>query len=197
YRGQRVLVTGHTGVQGGWLVAWLKLLGAKVCGYGLPPSSRPNFFDATLLDRGITSVFADVRDCESLANAFAESQPEIVFHTAAQSLPRPSYGKPVETFATYGKPVETFATNVMGTIHVLEEVRLTNSVRAVVIVTSGSCYENRDWFWSYREEDALGGSDSYSSSMACAEVATSAYIREFFHSTKTAAATARTGNLIG
>ena len=187
YRGKRVFVTGHTGFQGGWLVAWLKLLGAKVCGYGLPPSTRPNFFDATLLDRGITSVFGDVRDYESLANAFAESQPEIVFHTAAQSLPRPSHGEPVETFAT----------NVMGTIHVLEEARLTNSVRAVVIVTSGSCYENRDWFWSYREEDALGGSDSYSSSMACAEVATSAYIREFFHSTKTAAATARTGNLIG
>src|SRR5215468_4291690 len=107
YRGKRVLVTGHTGFTGGWLVAWLKLLGAKVCGYGLPPSSRPNFFDATLLDRGISSIFADLRDRETLANAFAESQPEVIFHTARARH-------------SSSDPVEVFSINAIGTINLLE-----------------------------------------------------------------------------
>ncbi len=145
YRGKRVLVTGHTGFTGGWLVAWLKLLGAKVFGYGLPPATRPNLFDANLLDRGITSMFGDVRDRNALANAFAEFQPEIVIHYAAQSLEQRSQRDPVETFAT----------NVMGTVHVLEEARLTSSVRALVVVSGDQCYENRDWFWGFsRDEDS-------------------------------------------
>jgi CDP-glucose 4,6-dehydratase len=122
YRGKRVLVTGHTGFAGGWLVAWLKLLGARVCGYGLPPSSRPNFFDATLLDRAITSVFADVRDRDALANTFADFQPEIVFHAAAQSH-------------SAADPIELFATNIMGTVNVLEEARLTGCARAIVVLS--------------------------------------------------------------
>ncbi len=187
YRGKRVLVTGHTGFQGGWLAAWLKLLGAIVSGYALPPATRPNFFDATLLDRGMTSIFGDIRDRNTLANTFAELQPEIVIHNAAQSLAPKSYSEPVETFAT----------NVMGTVHVLEEARLTKSVRAVVIATSDLCYENRDWFWGHREADPLGGHDPYSASKACAELAASAFIRAFFQETKTAVATARTGNVIG
>ena len=187
YRGKRVFVTGHTGFTGGWLVAWLKLLGAKVFGYGLPPASRPNLFDANLLDRGITSMFGDVRDRNALANAFTEFQPEIVIHNAAQSLEQRSHRDPVETFAT----------NVMGTIHVLEETRLTSSVRALVVASGDQCYENRDWFWGYREEDALGGQDPWNSSQACAELATSAYIRSFFQGTKTAVATARAGKVIG
>lgn len=187
YRGKRVFVTGHTGFTGGWLVAWLKLLGAKVFGYGLPPATRPNLFDANLLDRGITSMFGDVRDRNALANAFAEFQPEIVIHNAAQSLVQRSQRDPVETFAA----------NVMGTVHVLEEARQTSSVRALVVVSGDQCYENRDWFWGYREEDALGGQDPCSSSQACAELATSAYIRSFFQGTKTAIATARVGNVIG
>jgi len=187
YRGKRVFVTGHTGFTGGWLVAWLKLLGAKVFGYGLPPATRPNLFDANLLDRGITSMFGDVRDRNALANAFAEFQPEIVIHYAAQSLEQRSQRDPVETFAT----------NVMGTVHVLEEARLTSSVRALVVVSGDQCYENRDWFWGYREEDALGGQDPCSSSQACAELVTSAYIQSFFQGTKTAVATARVGNVIG
>jgi CDP-glucose 4,6-dehydratase len=120
YRGKRVLVTGHTGFAGGWLVAWLKLLGARVCGYGLPPSSRPNFFDATLLDRGMTSIFADVRARDTLANTLADFQPEIIFH-AAQS-------------ASSHDPVDLYSTNVMGTINLLEEARLTGCVRAMIFV---------------------------------------------------------------
>jgi CDP-glucose 4,6-dehydratase len=187
YRGKRVLVTGHTGFQGGWLAAWLKLLGAKVSGYALPPATRPNFFDATLLDRGMTSIFGDIRDRNTLANTFAELQPEIVIHKAAQALGPKSYSEPVESFST----------NVMGTVHVLEEARLTKSVRALVIVTSDLCYEHRDWFWGHREDDPLGGHDPYGTSKACAELAASGYIRAFFQETKTAVATARTGNVIG
>ena len=187
YRGKRVLVTGHTGLQGGWLAAWLKLLGANVSGYALPPSTRPNFFDATLLDRGMTSIFGDIRDRNTLANTFAELQPEIVIHNAAQTLGPKSYSEPAETFAI----------NAMGTVHVLEEARLTKSVRALVIVTSDLCYENRDWFWAHREDDPLGGHDPYTASKACAELAASAYIRASFPETKTAVATARTGTVIG
>jgi CDP-glucose 4,6-dehydratase len=187
YRGKRVLVTGHTGFQGGWLTAWLKLLGAKVSGYALPPATRPNFFDATLLDRGMTSIFGDIRDRNMLANTFAELQPEIVIHNSAQTLGPKSYSEPAETFAI----------NAMGTVHVLEEARLTKSVGAIVIATSDLCYENRDWFWGHREGDPLGGHDPYTASKACAELAASAYLRTFFHETKTAVATARSGNVIG
>src|SRR5258708_4467572 len=130
YRGKRVLVAGHTGFAGGWLAAWLKLLGARVSGYGLPPSTRPNFFDATLLDRGMTSVFGDPRDRDALANAFADFQPEIVIHYAAQA---PAHGAEIE-------PVETFATNVMGTGHILEEPRPIDSVRAVLCPTTSHSY---------------------------------------------------------
>jgi CDP-glucose 4,6-dehydratase len=184
YRGKRVLVSGHTGFAGGWLTAWLKLLGAKVSGYGSPPSTRPNFFDATLLDRGMTSIFGDLRDREALANIFAESQPEIVIHYATQvSSPRALLD-----------PVEAFATNVMGTVHILEEARHIEPLRAVVIANSDQCYENSG---SHREQDALSGYDPYSSSAACVELATSAYMGAFFRSTKTAVATARTGSMIG
>ncbi len=187
YRGKRVLVSGHTGFAGGWLTAWLKLLGAQVAGYGPPPASRPNFFDATLLDRGMTSIFGDLRDRSALANVFAEFQPEIVIHYAAQ----------VPAQRAQLDPVEAFATNVMGTVHVLEEARHIDPVRAIVIANSDQCYEHRDLLSSHREEDPLGGRDPYSSSTACAELAASAYVAEFFHDTKTSVATARSGNLIG
>jgi len=187
YRGKRVLVSGHTGFAGGWLTAWLKLLGAQVSGYGSPPSTRPNFFDATMLDRGMTSIFGDLRDREALANLFAEFQPEIVIHYAAQVSPH----------RARLDPVETFATNVMGTVYILEEARHIDPVRAVVIANSDQCYETRIGFDGAREEDALGGNDPYSSSAACAELAVSAYVAEFFHHTRTAVATARSGNAIG
>lgn len=187
YKGKRILVTGHTGFHGGWLVAWLKLLGAQVCGYGLPPGTRPNFFDATLLDRGITSIFGDVRHRNSLTNAFTEFQPEIVMHCAAQ----------VNRQSANLEPVETFSTNVMGTVHILEEARLTDSVRAVVIAGwVGDCGPP-DRSPASREEVPLEVTDTQNASFACAELASSAFNNSFFQNTRKAAATARTADAIG
>jgi CDP-glucose 4,6-dehydratase len=185
YWGKRVLVSGHTGFHGGWLAAWLKLLGARVCGYGPPPSTRPNFFDAALLDRGMTSIFGDLRNLEGLANIFADFQPEIVIH----------YATLVSRDQAKLDPVEAFATSVMGTVHVLEEARHIDSIRAVVVANTGQCFKNHTW--GHREEGVLGEHDAYSSSAACAELAACAYIAEFFRDTRTAVATARTGSVIG
>ena len=185
YNGKRVVVTGHTGFQGGWVVAWLKLLGAQVCGYGLPPASRPNFFDATLLDRGITSIFGDIRDRNSLANMFTEFQPEIVIHCAAQTSPQ-SWDR---------EPVDGFSTNVMGTVHILEEARLTHSVRAVVLVSSNSCSEPEAR--SQREDGESGTHALYSASLASAELVSSAFNKSYFQKTSTAIATARSVDAIG
>jgi CDP-glucose 4,6-dehydratase len=192
YRGKRVLVSGHTAFAGGWLAAWLKFLGAKVYGYGPPPSTRPNFFDATFLDRGMTSIFGDLRNREALANVFAEFQPEVVIHFAAQ----------ISAQRARLDPVEAFAGNVMGTVHILEEARQIDSVRAVVVANTSHCYNNDNpsanhSSVSHSEEDPLGGNGPYSASAASAELAASAYMGEFFHNTKTAVATARTGNVIG
>ena len=188
YRGKKVLVTGHTGFKGGWLTAWLKSAGASVVGLALPPETNPNLFDALCLGCEMVSIFGDICRPSIVNSVFAQHAPEIVFHNAAQPLVRRSYREPVETFDT----------NVMGTVHVLEAVRHTPSVRAVVVITSDKCYENREWFWGYREEDALGGSDPYSSSKACAELVTAAYRQSFFQKPGTAAvATARAGNVIG
>ncbi len=180
YRGKRVLVTGHTGFQGGWTVAWLKLLGAQVCGYGLPPISRPNFFDATLLDRGMTSIFADVRDRDALANAFAEFQPEIVLHCATRSTPQ----------LAYREPTETFFINVLGTVFIIEEARLTGSVRAIVNIggiEGGLTSTPRD----------KGTLDVFNATMACIELVGSAFSHSFLQTTSTAVATARAGEVIG
>src|SRR5439155_1416832 len=147
YRGKKVLVTGHTGFKGGWLTAWLKILGAHLIGFALPPETRPNLFDAATTDRNMISLFGDIRNFNEISDVFFERAPEIVIHNAAQPLVRRSYREPVETYAT----------NVMGTVHVLEAARQTPSVKAIVIVTSDKCYENREWFWGYREEDALCG----------------------------------------
>jgi CDP-glucose 4,6-dehydratase len=185
YKGKRVVVTGHTGFQGGWVVAWLKLLGAQVCGYGLPPAGRPNFFDATLLDRGITSIFGDIRDRNSLANMFTEFQPEIVIHCAAQTSPQ----------SWHREPVDGFSTNVMGTVHILEEARLTHSVRAVVLVSSDSCPEHEAQ--SPQEGGERGAQDLYSASLASAELARSAFNKSYFQKTSTAVATARSVDAIG
>jgi CDP-glucose 4,6-dehydratase len=187
YRGKRVLVTGHTGFHGGWIVSWLKLLAAKVLGYGLPPATRPNFFDATLLDRGISSIFGDVRDRGALATAFSEFQPEIVIHCAWRSAPANSLTDPVENFAV----------NTMGAVNVLEETRLTNSVRALVFAMSNVGNENRDLFSPCREELAIGADGVYGASLMAAEFAASGYMRSFFESSKTAVAVARIVHSIG
>ena len=183
YRGKRVLVSGHTGFQGGWLVAWLKLLGAQVCGYGLPPATRPNFFDATILDRGITSVFADIRDRNALATAFSELQPEVVIHCAIQA----------DRATARRDPVQIFATNVMGTVHVLEEVRQTGSVRALVITSRAEVCEQTGCSGSCEQNSA----EPISPSLGAAGLATFAYIGSFFTKTKTGVAIVRTANLIG
>jgi CDP-glucose 4,6-dehydratase len=191
WTGKRVLVTGHTGFKGSWLILWLHSLGAKVTGCSLEPPTEPNLFTEAHVSSYADSVLCDVRDLPSLCSVVSEVRPEVVFHLAAQSLVR----------ASYKDPIGTYLTNVMGTAHLLESVRQCGSVQALVVVTSDKCYENHEQVWSYRETDCLGGHDPYSSSKGCAEIVTSAYRRSFFGtaaSGRTAAlATARAGNVIG
>ena len=205
FDGRRVLVTGHTGFKGSWLSLWLHTLGARVTGYALDPPTDPNLFQLCRIDQLVHSIIADIRDLDALRRAMQEAAPEIVIHMAAQPLVRDSYTNPVETYEI----------NVMGTVNVLEAIRTTPTVRAVVVVTTDKCYENHEWVWGYRENEPLGGYDPYSSSKACAELVTAAYRRSFFNSTSSstqqpftlhsspftfhapAIATARAGNVIG
>jgi CDP-glucose 4,6-dehydratase len=186
YSGRRVFVTGHTGFKGAWLCAWLQRLGAHTIGYALPPQSRGLFLQARIADR-MDSRQGDVRDLEQLRAAVAQTQPDIVFHMAAQSLVRPSYEAPVETIAT----------NIMGTAHLLEAVRGVSSVRSVVIVTSDKCYENDGRAEPFAETAPMGGHDPYSASKGCAELVTAAYARSFFTDSQCTVASARAGNVIG
>ena len=188
WRGRRVFLTGHTGFKGGWLSLWLAELGAEVHGYALPPPTDPNFFTATGLDkRLVSSVIADIRDASSLERAMQAAQPDVVLHLAAQPLVRRSYAEPVETFAVH----------VMGTVNLLEAVRKTPGVKAVLNITTDKCYENREWVWPYRENEALGGHDPYSGSKACSELATAAWRRSFLDAAGVQVASARAGNVIG
>lgn len=188
WKSRKVFITGHTGFKGSWLALWLLSMGADVCGYGLEPSTTPSLYKALKLDAGLQSIIADIRDCAALESAMRSFQPEVVIHMAAQPLVRYSYENPVETYEV----------NVLGTVHLLEAVRRTPSVRAVVSVTSDKCYENREWPWPYREDEAMGGHDPYSSSKGCAELVTAAYRRSFFHAADSPAiASARAGNVIG
>ena len=185
---KRVFLTGHTGFKGGWLALWLAEMGAEVYGYALKPSTEPNFFTAVNVQTHLASnTIADIRDGQALTLAMQEAKPDIVLHLAAQPLVRYSYLAPMETYAV----------NVMGTVNLLESVRLTPSVRAVVNVTTDKCYENREWVWPYRENEAMGGSDPYSSSKACSELVTAAYRRSFLDSAGVSLASARAGNVIG
>lgn len=187
WNGRRVLVTGHTGFKGSWLTAWLRRLGAEVLGYALPPATDPSLFAAAGVAEGITHVEGDVRDLPALTAAVAGFRPEVVLHLAAQSLVRPSYDDPVATYAV----------NVMGTVNLLEAARACPDVRVIVVVTSDKCFENKEWLWPYREGEALGGRDPYSSSKACAELVTSAYRDSFLSEAGIAVATARAGNVLG
>ena len=183
--GRRVLVTGHTGFKGGWLSLWLHRLGAHVTGLSLPAPTEPNFFEQTRLRELIDHIEGDIRDEQTVADAIKAARPEIVLHLAAQPLVRYSYDNPVETYAT----------NVMGTVHVLEACRTSDSVRAVVCVTTDKCYENREWVWPYRENDPMGGYDPYSSSKGAAELVVAAYRRSY--PGRARIASARAGNVIG
>jgi CDP-glucose 4,6-dehydratase len=192
WSGKRVFVTGHTGFKGSWLSLWLQQLGAEVTGYSLKPPTNPSLFEVAQVAQGMTSIINDIRNGTMLTNAMRQAAPHIVIHMAAQPLVRRSYVDPVETYST----------NIMGTVNLLEAVRQTPSVRAVVIVTTDKCYDNKEWVWGYRESDPMGGFDPYSSSKGCAELVTSAYRNSFFNSSKhsehrVALATARAGNVIG
>lgn len=187
WRGRRVLLTGHTGFKGSWLALWLAELGARVTGFALPPEGR-NLFEEAQVARGIASIEGDLRDPAALGRAVGESDPEIVFHLAAQSL----------VHAGYRDPIATYSTNVLGTAHLLEALRGRPALRAVVSVTSDKCYRNNEWEWGYRENDPLGGRDPYSSSKACAELVTAAYRHAYFAEPGAAGvASARSGNVIG
>ena len=188
WQGKRVFITGHTGFKGAWLSLWLQGLGARVSGYALPPPTTPSLFALTGLQQLISHTEGDIRDLDLLTTAMQAAQPDIVLHLAAQSLVRPSYHAPVETYAT----------NVMGTVHVLEAIRHVPSVRAAIMVTSDKCYQNKEQLQGYREEDSMGGDDPYSNSKGCAELVTHAYRTSFMHSGQAPAiASARAGNVIG
>lgn len=192
WAGRRVLITGHTGFKGSWLTLLLKKLGAEIAGLALPPDATPNLFELAAVADGIDHRVGDITSLPAVEAAFAAHRPEIVLHLAAQSLVQESYRDPVGTYAT----------NVLGTVHVLDTVRRCPSVRAVVVVSSDKCYDNREWVWAYRETDRLGGHDPYSNSKACSELVTDAYRRSFFHASsvqapQTGIATARAGNVIG
>ena len=172
YRGKRVLVTGHTGFKGSWLSIWLHELGAEVIGVAQDPfTERDNFVLSGIGQRIKTDIRANIRDGERIKEIFRQYQPEIVFHLAAQPLVRLSYDIPVETYQT----------NVMGTIHILEAIRFTDSVKVGVMITTDKCYENREQIWGYRENEPMGGYDPYSSSKGAAEIAIASWRRSFFH----------------
>lgn len=191
WKGKRVFVTGHTGFKGSWLCLWLSRMGAQVTGYALPPPTDPSLFEMARVDELVDSRIGNVCDLPALEAALQQAAPEVVIHMAAQSLVRYSYDHPVETFTT----------NVIGTVHLLDAVRRTPSVRAVVIVTSDKCYYNEEWVWGYREDSRLGGIDPYSGSKGAAELVVTAYQHSYFsadrHAAGPAVASARAGNVIG
>jgi CDP-glucose 4,6-dehydratase len=193
WRGKRVLITGHTGFKGGWLALWLAKCEAQVVGYSLDPPSSPNLYESARVADILTSIKGDIKDLDFLTKTIDKYAPEIIFHLAAQSLVRQSYYDPVETYMS----------NVMGTVHLFEAVRRTNSVRVVVNITSDKCYENMGYNRGYNENDPMGGHDPYSSSKGCSELVATAYHNSFFKPTSTnnsnpvALASVRAGNVIG
>ena len=187
YRGKRVLVTGHTGFKGTWLCKILVNSGAVVTGYSLEPPTGPNLFDMSGLEGKMNSIIADIRDFDKLKAVFAEVQPEIVLHLAAQPIVRESYRDPRYTYET----------NVMGSVNVMECVRLFPCVKSVLNVTTDKVYKNNEWCWGYREDEPLDGFDPYSNSKSCSELVTHSYINSFFADRDIAVSTARAGNVIG
>jgi CDP-glucose 4,6-dehydratase len=187
WKGRKVLLTGHTGFKGGWLALWLRQLGADLRGFALPAATAPSLWQVAQLEPQIAGDLADIRDAARLLAAVQAFQPELILHLAAQPLVRESYRAPAETYAI----------NVMGTINLLEAVRSTASVRAVLVVTTDKCYENKEWSWPYREQDTLGGFDPYSNSKACVELLCASYRDSFLRASGVALATARAGNVLG
>lgn len=184
-----VLVTGHTGFKGSWLTAWLKTLGAKVIGVSLPSISSPSHFSAASIGDGITDLRFDIRDQSAIKDVIASTKPDFLFHLAAQALVKKSYDDPLTTWET----------NLIGTLNVLEGLKLIRKECSAVLITSDKCYDNQEWEWGYRENDVLGGSDPYSASKASAEIAIRSYIKSFFqiNGRNVRLASARAGNVIG
>lgn len=187
YKGKRILVTGHTGFKGVWLSRILIKAGAQVTGYSLKPAERPNLFEIINLEKDMDSVYGDIRDLPHLKEVFDRVRPELVFHLAAQPIVRDSYREPVYTYET----------NVMGTVNVLECVRLCLSVASFINVTTDKVYENNEWEYGYRETDRLDGYDPYSNSKSCSELVTHSYKKSFFADGRCAVSTCRAGNVIG
>ncbi len=187
YKGKKVLVTGHTGFKGSWLCAILKYAGAEVAGYSLTPPTTPSLFEIAKIEEGMTSVIGDIRDYDKLKELFDSFKPEVVLHLAAQPIVRDGYKEPKYTYDV----------NVMGTVNVLECVRLSDSVKSFLNVTTDKVYENKEWEWGYRENEPLDGYDPYSNSKSCSELVTHSYKKSFFADNKVAISTARAGNVIG
>lgn len=187
WRGRRVFVTGHTGFKGSWLALWLQQMGAEVHGFALAPDSCPGLFQVAGVEHGMQSTLGDIRDLSAVQAAMTAARPEIVLHLAAQALVPQSYVDPVASFAT----------NAMGTVHVLEGCRHQPDLKAVVVVSSDKCYENREQLWGYRETDPMGGHDPYSASKGCTELIVSSYRRSFLATKGVHLGSARAGNVIG
>ena len=191
WQGKKVLLTGHTGFKGSWLSLWLQSMGAQVSGLALEPPTSPDLFTQARVAQGMASHIGDIRDYDTVCKVMREVRPEIVIHMAAQPLVRLSYAEPIATYAT----------NVMGTVHVLDAARHSDTVRAIVNVTTDKCYENKEWAWGYREDEPMGGHDPYSNSKGCSELVTSAYRSSFFNPSAhavhgVAVATARADNFM-
>lgn len=189
WAGKKVFLTGHTGFKGGWLAIWLHKLGAEVHGFSLNPSTTPSFFDSAEVAKVLAAdTRGDICDYKTLEAAMKKADPDVIFHLAAQPLVR----------ASYSKPLETLNTNIMGTAHLLEAARKLSGLKAILVVTTDKCYENREWIYPYRESDSLGGHDPYSASKACAEIVAASYRASYFgKESAVSVATARTGNVIG
>ncbi len=187
WQNKKVFITGHTGFKGSWLSLWLSSLGAKVTGYALAPVTKPALFELAKIRTLVDSKLGDICDYQTMCETMVKADPDIVIHMAAQALVRESYESPLATYQS----------NVIGTANVLESVRRCSKVKAVVVVTTDKCYENKEWYWGYRENEALGGYDPYSSSKACAEIVTAAYRQSFLKASGISVATVRAGNVIG
>ncbi|MDD2469584.1 MAG: CDP-glucose 4,6-dehydratase [Bacilli bacterium] len=187
YKNKKIFITGHNGFKGSWMCKVLKMVGAKVMGYSLEPLNKPNIYEIADIGEGIKSITGDIRDFTKLKEAMLDFRPEIVIHMSAQPIVRISYEEPLYTYET----------NVIGTANVLESIRLCDSVKSVIIVTTDKVYKNNEWLWGYRETDELNGYDPYSNSKSCAELVTNSYINSFFKNRDIAISTVRAGNVIG
>ena len=186
--GRKILVTGHTGFMGSWLTKWLTMLGSDVCGYALDPPTQPNLYDVLNLTKEISSdIRSDINDTESLKKTILDFQPEIVFHLAAQPI----------VLESYNNPLETFHTNVTGTVNLLNELRKTDGVKTIVVVTSDKSYRNNEWVYPYRESDELGGRDPYSASKSCQDIVVHSFRESYFADSGVGISSVRAGNVIG